>query len=192
MKKNKIKNVNWYKESIKKYKFGFLTYNIIVFAVVFVLFAIVLTFFVEERFLNNVQEEILKIERKVDSSNGIDYSIAEDDPRLTVVYYYAEPKSGSVESFINPKITNCVIVGNLSYDDVTSIDDISKEREGGFISNEIKGHQYLSLSEKTWKLTRIEDGSPVLVIRVKVYMNIDGELHAKRELGTSIMLPCFF
>lgn len=189
MKKNKIKSAYWYQENLKKYRLGFLTYNLVIFSIVFILFSVALIFLAEERFFNSVHSDIIEIERSIDENSEILYSILEDDPRVSIVYYYANPKVGSIDSLINPKVTDFLIVGNIMREDITPIENIASEIDGVFRREKIRNHEYISFTTKTWKIMEIEgETQPSFVVRVKIYMNIDGELVAQDELKTTLMI----
>ena len=187
MKKNKASNAYWYRENIKKIKVGFLIFNIIVISIVFLLFTSILSLIVEERLFNDVQTQIESLNKKIDSSfNDTLESIEIEDARVTVVYYYADPKD--TNQLLEPTIIGSTIVGTLDEKFVTGIDDISSENLVKFDQVEILDHFYMTYTTKKWiKTNDIESSNDIVVCYVKIYMNIDGEVTAKNELYTALI-----
>ena len=187
MKKNKASNAYWYRENIKKIRVGFLIFNIIVISIVFLIFTSILSLIVEERLFNDVQTQIESLNKKIDSSfNDTLESIEIEDARVTVVYYYSDPKD--TNQLLEPTIIGSTIVGTLDEKFVTGIDDISSENLVKFDQVEILDHFYMTYTTKKWiKTNDIESSNDIVVCYVKIYMNIDGEVTAKNELYTALI-----
>lgn len=191
MKKNKVKGANWYKENLRKYRFGFLVFNIIIISVAFLSFTGILSLIVEQRFFYDVQAQINELNSEIDknSYNQTIQTIVIDDPRISVVYYYADPKNSSVEQFINPDVIASKTIGIIGEDAVTPIEKISDEDMNVFEQISIDGHSYMTyLSKKWYKAMDLDMKSEVIVCYVKIYMNIDGEIAAKHELNTALIV----
>ena len=188
MKKNNSKSAYWYKENIKKYRMGFLLFNIIIISIIFVIFTSILTLVVEERFFNDVQKQILALDKRIDNSfNQTLESIEIDDPRTTVVYYYSDPKD--VDQIFNPTIIGSTVIGTLDAGYITAIDDILDEEKDVFEEVEIANHHYMTYVSKKWyKTNDIETSNDIVVRYVKIYMNIDGEIAARGELNTGLIV----
>ena len=195
MKKNKIRGANWYKENFKKYRFGFLIFNIVIISVAFIIFTSILSIIVEQRFFADVQTQINELNSIIDkaSYNQIIKDGGQDDPRITVVYYYTDPKNSSVDQFINPDIISMRVIGILDESVVTSIDKIVEEKNNEFHHIEIGQHSYMTYLTKKWyKATDAELNKDVIVCYVKIYVNIDGEIAAKQELNAALIICIFF
>ena len=191
MKKNKIKGANWYKENLRKYQFGILMFNIIIISVAFLIFAGILSIVVEQRFFYDVRNQIIELNQHIDktSYNQVIQDVIIDDPRITVVYYFTDPKDSSVEQFLNPEIIGLRTIGILDSDKVTNVKKIVEEEMLVFNQIEIENHTYMTfLSKKWYKATDNQLDKDVIVCYVKIYMNIDGEIAAKKELNTALVL----
>lgn len=197
MKKNKEKSAYWYKDNIKKYRWGFLIFNFLLFTLVFLVFTAVLKIFVEERFIYNVKNEIMKFDNDIDivandSTEYIGFTNIED-PRITAVYYYTDPKISSPDQFVSPVIIGSVVNGSLGYEDITPINQIKQEKIGEYKKEKILGYNFMTyVVNKRYKAVE-SPTSPRdrLVCYVKIYMNIDGELTAKNELNIVFMICTF-
>ena len=190
-KNNKIKGANWYKENLRKYQFGILMFNIIIISVAFLIFTGILSLVVEQRFFYDVRSQIIELNEQIDktSYNQIIQDVNIDDPRITAVYYFTDPKDSSVEQFLNPEIIGLRTIGMLNEEKVTSIEKIVNEETLNFNQIEIDGHTYMTyLSKKWYKAIDQEINEDVIVCYVKVYMNIDGEKAAKKELNTALVV----
>lgn len=191
MKKNKVKGAQWYKENIKKYRFGFLFFNIVIISIVFIIFTGILNLVVEERFFYAVQSEILDLDKKIKNNNfnPIIQNIEIEDARITVAYYYTDPKDSSLEQVFNPEIIDYQTIGVLSKGDVTSKEDVIQEEIEVFEKISIGNHIYMTYVSNKWiKAKDIELNKDVVVCKVKIYMNIDGEIAARRELNTALII----
>lgn len=191
MKKNKVKSAYWYKENLRKYQLGILMFNIIIISVAFLAFTGILSLVVEQRFFYDVRNQIMELNEVIDKSshNQVIQDIEIEDPRITVVYYYSDPKDSSVDQFINPEIIDKTTIGILDESEVTKIEKITDEEILKFKQIEISGHTYMSfLSKKWYKATDKDKGIDVIVCYVKIYMNIDGEIAAKKELNAALVV----
>lgn len=194
MKKSKIKGANWYRENFKKYRFGFLVFNILVITFTFLIFTSILSLVVEQRFFYNVQQQIIEINEYIDktSHNQIVKENDKENPHISIVYYYTDPKNSSVEQFINPEIVDIRVIGVLKKEDVTPIESVVFEETNIFDDAEINGHFYMTfLSKKWYKAFDDQLEKDVIVCYVKIYVNVDGERAAKNELNT-ILIVCIF
>jgi len=195
VKKNKIRGANWYKENLTRYRYGILIFNVIVISIVFLIFTGILSIIIEQRFFYNAQNKILNINAEIDktSYNQIIQNTEGEDPRISVVFYYSDPKDSSVEQFINPIIIGKKVLGIINENNVTSVENISKEEINDFNIISIGDHDYMSYVTKKWyKATDLELNRDVIVCYVKIYMNIDGEIGAKNELNTALLMCAFF
>ena len=191
MKKNNSKGVYWYKDNIRRYKTGFLIFNIITISIVFLIFTGILSVIVEQRFFYDVHTSIQDINTKIDkaSINPVIQDIESDDARITIVYYYSDPKISSIEQIMNPTVYAKHVFGALDKEDVTAIEDINSSRINEFNQIEIDGHMYMTYVSKKWfKAKDLELQADVIVSYVKIYMNIDGEIAAKSELNTALVV----
>ena len=176
-----------YKENIKRYRIGFLIFNIITISIVFLIFTGILTFVVEERFFNEVQHDIRELEKDVERSsfNQSLQSIEIDDPRITVVYYYEDPKDFSLETDIIGK----TVIGTLDPNKVTDINEIVDEEVNVYTNTIINDHDYMTYVTKKWYPSKdVLTSSDVIVCYLKIYVNIDGEMAAKDELNTGLIM----
>ena len=183
VKKNNSKGVYWYKDNIRRYKTGFLIFNIITISIVFLIFTGILSVIVEQRFFYDVHTSIQDINTKIDkaSINPVIQDIESDDARITIVYYYSDPKISSIEQIMNPTVYAKHVFGALDKEDVTAIEDINSSRINEFNQIEIDGHMYMTYVSKKWfKAKDLELQADVIVSYVKIYMNIDGEIAAKK------------
>ena len=128
MKKNKIRGANWYKENLTRYRYGILIFNVIVISIVFLIFTGILSIIIEQRFFYNAQNQILNINAEIDktSYNQIIQNTEGEDPRISVVFYYSDPKDSSVEQFINPIIIGKKVLGIINENNVTSVEDTAR------------------------------------------------------------------
>lgn len=166
-------------------------FNILTISVAFLIFSGILSLVFEQRFFFDVRNQIIELNEIIDKSshNQIIQNIQIDDPRITIVYYYTDPKDSSVDQFIKPEIINMTTIGILDEDKVTGIENIPNEEILSFHQTEIDNHMYMTYLTKKWyKATDIEIGSDVIVCYVKIYMNIDGEIAAKKELNTALVV----
>jgi hypothetical protein len=129
VKKNKVKSAYWYKENLRKYQLGILMFNIIIISVAFLAFTGILSLVVEQRFFYDVRNQIMELNEVIDKSshNQVIQDIEIEDPRITVVYYYSDPKDSSVDQFINPEIIDKTTIGILDESEVTKIEKITDE-----------------------------------------------------------------
>lgn len=188
MKKN---NKHWYKESLRKYKVGFLIFNILLITFVFLIFTIFLTVVVEERFFNDVQTQIKRIDKDIDKNSFNKYvqSLEIEDPRITVVLYYSDPKESSFDQLLSPEILGYIKIGNLDDLYVTDIGKISEEDAEKYDKVEIGNHNYMTFVTKKWyKTVDKETEKDIVVSYVKIYMNIDGEVASKEELNVGLIM----
>ncbi len=191
MKKNKIKSASWYKENIKKYRFGILIFNIFIISVAFLIFTTIFSFVVEDRFFNSVQTQILELDDKISGKNHRPLIIQPDidDTRITVVYYLADPKDFSIDQIIDTQIIEYRSFGALSREEVSNNEVIRGEQTNVFSETIIDGHTYMTYIFGKWYQAKdVETGKDAIVRYVKVYMNIDGEKAAKKELSTGLAL----
>ena len=191
MKKNKVRGASWYKENFKKYRFGFLVFNILIISIAFLIFTSILSIVVGQRFFYDVQTQILELNSYIDktSYNQVIHETESNDPRISVAYYYTDPKNSSVDQFINPEIIGSRVIGILNEEDVTLVNDITSEDTNSFELVEIKNHVYMTfLSKKWYKALDYEMGSDVIVCYVKIYMNVDGEMAARKEMNVSLVI----
>ena len=188
MKKNKTKSAYWYKENIRKYRVGFLIFNIVIISIVFLIFTSILSLVVEERFFYNVQTQIKSIDKKIDQSfNDTLDSIEIDDPRVTVVYYYADPKDTA--SFFEPSLIGSVVVGTLDKLYVTGHENIMDDEIQVYNFVEIMDHYYMTYTSKKWyKTVESETLNDIVVCYAKIYINIDGEIAARDELNAGLIV----
>ncbi len=188
MKKNKIKSAYWYKENIRKYRIGFLIFNIVTISIVFLIFTSILTLVVEERFFYNVQTQIKAIDKKIDQSfNETLDSIEIDDPRVTVVYYYADPKD--TNQIFEPTLIGSIVFGTLDKMYVTGTADIMSDETDVYKNVEIMDHFYMTYTSKKWyKTVDSETLNDIVVCYAKIYINVDGEIAAREELNTGLVL----
>jgi len=128
VKKNKIRGANWYKENLTRYRYGILIFNVIVISIVFLIFTGILSIIIEQRFFYNAQNQILNINAEIDktSYNQIIQNTEGEDPRISVVFYYSDPKDSSVEQFINPIIIGKKVLGIINENNVTSVEDTAR------------------------------------------------------------------
>lgn len=191
MKKNRAKGAQWYKENIKKYRFGFLFFNIIIISIVFIIFTGILNLIVEERFFYAVQSQIEEIDKRINSNNynPTIQNFEIDDTRVTVAFYYADPKESSIDQIFNPDIIDCQTIGTLSKYEVTPKEEICSEKVKIFKKNNIGNNTYMSyVSDKWIKANDADLNKDVIICKVKIYMNIDGEIAARKELNTALIL----
>ena len=88
------------------------------------------------------------------SHNQVIQDIEIEDPRITVVYYYSDPKDSSVDQFINPEIIDKTTIGILDESEVTKIEKITDEeilkfKQAGYFFAEVL---YKSLTTSNCKL----------------------------------------
>lgn len=191
MKTNNRGNAYWYKDNIKKYRIGFLFFNFIVISAVFFIFALILTLVVEQRFFRDVEREIRFVDSEIDrtSLNQVIQDVEIEDPRITVVYYYSDPKDTTIDQILSPVILDKRVIGTLDEKYVTSIEDISNDESYRFGMEEHGDHSYITyVSQKWYKAIDAEEQKDILVCYVKIYMNVDGELAARRELNTGLIM----
>ena len=151
-------------------------------------FTSILTLVVEERLFINVQAQIKTIDKRIDNSfyEKLE-SIEIEDPRVTVSYYYTDPLD--IDQLVNPTIIGKTVIGPLDSGYVTEYDDITKEEVGSFGEIEIMDHYYMTYISKKWyKTYDVDSSKDVVVCYVKIYMNIDGEIAARNELNTGLIL----
>lgn len=191
MKKNKVKGAQWYKENIKKYRFGFLFFNIVIISIVFIIFTGILNLIVEERFFYAVETQILEINKRINTNsyNPTIQNFEIDDARITVAFYYADPKDSTIDQYFNPQVIDYQRIGYLTLDEVTSIDEIINEEVEKFEKLSIGSHIYMSYVSNKWIKAKDSDlNKDVIICKVKIYMNIDGEIAARKELNTALIL----
>lgn len=191
MKKNKAKGAQWYKENIKKYRFGFLFFNIVIISIVFIIFTGILNLIVEERFFYAVENQIVEINKKINTNtyNPTIQNFEINDARITVAFYYADPKDGTIDQFFNPKVIDYQTIGYLSLGEVTSNEEIIEEEVEKFKKNSIGDHIYMSYVSNKWIKAKDADlNKDVIICKIKIYMNIDGEIAARKELNTALVI----
>ena len=194
MKKSKYKGASWFKENFKKYRFGFLIFNILIISVTFLIFTSILSIIVEQRFFYDVRAKIIELNSIIDNTsyNQIIKETENADPRITIVYYYTDPKNSSVDQFIHPEIIDYRVIGTIKEEDVTSMNEIVNEDTNEFNENEIDGHVYMTFLTKKWyKAYDAKLRKDVIVCYVKIYMNVDGEIAAKKSLNAALVI-CIF
>lgn len=193
MKKNKVRGAQWYKENIKKYRYGILLFNIITISIVFLIFTGILNFIIEQRFFLNVENQIISIDRDIEENSVFSdkiHNIDLDDPRISVVYYYTDSKYFSMGQIIDPKIIGFEKYGPINENDITNIKNISDDELKVFNQIKVGNHNYMTYVNKKWFQSKVETTEDsVIVCYVKIYMNIDGEISAKKELNT-VLIVC--
>lgn len=192
MKKNKARGAQWYKDNIKKYRYGILIFNIIIISIVFLIFTGILNVIVEQRFFSNIENQIINLDNQIQENSMYGdemHSTEIDDPRITIVYYYADAKYFSMGQLIDPEIIGFKKFGSINEEEITSIDDIRDEQLRVFNQIKIGKHDYISyLSKKWYQTTDTDNDISVIVCYSKIYMNIDGEISAKKELNTGLVV----
>ncbi len=191
MKKNNIKNAYWYRDNIKKYQLGLMLFNMFLFVFVFGLFCGIIGIVIEQKFIYNVETEITTCLTNIDThikEEGIEKIY---DPRMTMVYYFTDTKDLWKQE-LNYVIDDYKIVGVLEEKDVTSINDISKQELNTYRSEKINNHSYMSYTVKKWAIVNNNAESNFETLcYIKVYMNIDSELNAQRDLQYSLVIMLF-
>ena len=112
MKKNNFKNAYWYKENIKKYQVGLLLFNMFLFIFVFGLFCGLIGIFIEQKFIYNVETDITTYLANIDTYIQEDGLNKNNDPRMTIVYYFIDSGS-ALPSPTDFKVDDYKVVGIL-------------------------------------------------------------------------------
>ena len=137
--------------------------------------------------------EIISIDRDIEENSVFSdkiHNIDLDDPRISVVYYYTDSKYFSMGQIIDPKIIGFEKYGPINENDITNIKNISDDELKVFNQIKVDNHNYMTYVNKKWFQSKVETTEDsVIVCYVKIYMNIDGEISAKKELNT-VLIVC--
>lgn len=188
MKKNNFKNAYWYKENIKKYQVGLLLFNMFLFIFVFGLFCGLIGIFIEQKFIYNVETDITTYLANIDTYIQEDGLNKNNDPRMTIVYYFID--SGSVlPSPTDFKVDDYKVVGYINEAFITSKEEIMNETFNEFKKEKIDNHYYMSYAiKKRAVVLNPDDDSFDTMCCLKLYMNIDSELSSQNDLKSSLVI----
>lgn len=186
--RNNYKNAYWYKENIKKYQSGLLFFNMFLFIFVFGLFCGLIGIFMEQKFMYNVETDITTYLANIDTYIQEDGIENNDDPRMTIVYYFSDSMRNSPID-AEAVIDGYKIVGFLSEEYVTSTDEITKEHLNEFKKEHLDGHYYMTYAIKKLAVVFNPDRSQYNILCfLKLYMNIDSELTSQNDMKLSLVI----
>lgn len=195
MKKNSViqnnKNSKLYYEEVKKYRLKFFISNLIIAIVIFVILCGLIDGISRTRFFSKVENELYstveKINESLTTSNTL--YIPDQDSRVTIAYYLADLKNITVPS--NIEIVREMICGNILVDKITSNRLIGSSSMNLIKRENINKHYYMTYVINEWKKVNVSDNgtnNQYMLVYVKVYINIDGEVSSLVELNTGLFL----
>ena len=193
MKKIKEKSAYWIRENFARYRINSMIFNLVTFLLIFVVFGFIAYVSINERIFDESKNEVVSYVEKLNSKTYDIYSkLKSPDPRMTIIYYYSDedilPGHGI------PQLDTYIVGGNEKLNEGIDL-DLNGATYQKFVEEKVDGNNYLVYyTTANFPIDLIENKTHNFktVYRVKIYMNVDGEVNSKKELIVTYAISVAF